>query len=76
MLSRVLAALGVGVWCLLLLLAAVGFIIDRGLADVGIVWIAFLAIGVVAPVLRTKTLAAPYQAQGRRNSSASSMSGV
>jgi DNA-binding CsgD family transcriptional regulator len=51
MLSRVLAALGVGAWCLLLLLAAVGFIIDRGLADVGIVWIAFLGIGVVAPVL-------------------------
>ena len=51
MLSRVLAALGVGVWCLLLFLAAVGFIIDRGLADVGIVWVAFLGIGVVAPVL-------------------------
>lgn len=49
--SRVLAALGVGVWCLLLLFAAVGFIIDRGLADVGIVWVAFLGIGVVAPVL-------------------------
>ena len=51
MLSRVLAALGVGVWCLLLLFAAVGLIIDRGLADVGIVWVAFLGIGVVAPVL-------------------------
>jgi len=51
MLSRVLAALGVGVWCLLLFLAAVAFVIDRGLADVGIVWIAFLSIGVVAPVL-------------------------
>jgi ATP/maltotriose-dependent transcriptional regulator MalT len=51
LLSRVLAALGVGVWCLLLFLAAVGFIIDRGLADVGIVWVAFLGIGVVAPVL-------------------------
>jgi ATP/maltotriose-dependent transcriptional regulator MalT len=51
LLSRVLAALGVGVWCLLLFLAAVAFIIDRGLADVGIVWVAFLGIGVVAPVL-------------------------
>ena len=51
MLSRVLAALGVGVWCLLLMLAAVAFIIDRELADVGIVWIAFLGIGVAAPVL-------------------------
>jgi DNA-binding CsgD family transcriptional regulator len=51
MLSRVLAALGVGVWCLLLFLAAVAFIIDRGLADVGIVWLGFLGIGVVAPVL-------------------------
>jgi ATP/maltotriose-dependent transcriptional regulator MalT len=51
LLSRVLAALGVGVWCLFVFLAAVAFIIDRGLADVGIVWIAFLGIGVVAPVL-------------------------
>ena len=51
MLSRVLAALGVGAWCLFVFLTAVAFIIDRGLADVGIVWIAFLAIGVVAPVL-------------------------
>jgi ATP/maltotriose-dependent transcriptional regulator MalT len=51
MLSRVLAALGVGAWCLLLFLAAVAFIIDRGLADVGIVWLGFLGIGVVAPVL-------------------------
>jgi DNA-binding CsgD family transcriptional regulator len=51
LLSRVLAALGVGAWCLFVFLAAVAFIIDRGLADVGIVWIAFLGIGVVAPVL-------------------------
>jgi len=51
LLSRVLAALGVGAWCLFLFLTAVAFIIDRGLADVGIVWISFLAIGVVAPVL-------------------------
>ena len=56
MLSRVLAALGVGVWCLLLLFAAVGFIIDRGLADVGIVWVAFLGIGVVAPVLLVRQI--------------------
>ena len=51
MLSRVLAALGVGVWCLFVLFASVAFVIDRGLADVGIVWIAVLGIGVVAPVL-------------------------
>jgi DNA-binding NarL/FixJ family response regulator len=51
LLSRVLAALGVGVWCLIVFLAAVGLIIDRGLADVGIVWVAFLSIGVVAPAL-------------------------
>jgi ATP/maltotriose-dependent transcriptional regulator MalT len=51
LLSRVLAALGVGVWCLLVLFASVAFVIDRGLADVGIVWIAVLGIGVVAPVL-------------------------
>jgi DNA-binding CsgD family transcriptional regulator len=51
LLSRVLAALGVGVWCLFVFFAAVAFIIDRGLADVGIVWVAFLGIGVVAPVL-------------------------
>ena len=51
MLSRVLAVLGVGVWCLFVFLAAVAFVIDRGLADVGIVWVAFLGIGVVAPVL-------------------------
>jgi DNA-binding CsgD family transcriptional regulator len=51
LLSRVLAALGVGVWCLFVLFASVAFVIDRGLADVGIVWIAVLGIGVVAPVL-------------------------
>lgn len=51
MLSRILAALGVGVWCLFVLFAAVAFVIDRGLADVGIVWVAVLGIGVVAPVL-------------------------
>ena len=51
MLSRVLAALGVGVWCMFVLFAAVAFVIDRGLADVGIVWVAVLGIGVVAPVL-------------------------
>ncbi len=51
MLSRVLAALGVVVWCIFLLLVSIGLVIDRGLADVGIVWIAVLGIGVVAPVL-------------------------
>ena len=51
MLIRILAALGVGVWCIFILLFSVGFVIDRGLAEVGIVWLAVLGIGVVAPVL-------------------------
>jgi ATP/maltotriose-dependent transcriptional regulator MalT len=51
MLIRVLATLGVGVWCLFILLVSVVFVIDRGLADVGIVWIAILGIGVAAPAL-------------------------
>ena len=51
MLTRVLAVLGVGVWCLFILLVSVVFVIDRGLADVGIVWLAVFGIGVVAPVL-------------------------
>ena len=51
MLTRILAVLGVGVWCLFILLVSVVFVIDRGLADVGIVWIAVFGIGVVAPVL-------------------------
>ena len=51
MLTRILAVLGVGVWCLFLLLVSVVFVIDRGLADVGIVWIAVFGIGVVGPVL-------------------------
>jgi ATP/maltotriose-dependent transcriptional regulator MalT len=51
MLIRILAAIGVGVWCLFLLLVSVVFVIDRGLADVDIVWIALFGIGVVAPVL-------------------------
>jgi len=50
MLSRVLAALGVGVWCLFVLLAAVAFVIDRGLANSPWTWLAVLVIGVVAPV--------------------------
>jgi ATP/maltotriose-dependent transcriptional regulator MalT len=50
-LTRVLAALGVGVWCMFILLVSVVFVIDRGLADVGIVWVAVLGIGVAAPVL-------------------------
>jgi len=49
--SRVLAALGVGVWCLFVLFVSVAFVIDRGLADVGIVWVAVLGIGVVAPAI-------------------------
>ena len=51
MLTRILAVLGVGVWCLFILLVSVVFVIDRGLADVGIVWIAVFGIGVVGPVL-------------------------
>jgi ATP/maltotriose-dependent transcriptional regulator MalT len=51
MLTRVLAVLGVGVWCLFILLLSVGFVIDRGLADVGVVWLAVFGMGVVAPVL-------------------------
>ena len=56
MLSRVLAALGVGAWCLFVLFASVAFVIDRGLADVGIVWVAVLGIGVVAPLLLMRQL--------------------
>ena len=51
MLIRILAVLGVGVWCLFILLISVAFVVDRGLADVGIVWLAVFGIGVVAPVL-------------------------
>jgi ATP/maltotriose-dependent transcriptional regulator MalT len=51
MLTRILAAIGVGVWCIFILLVSVAFVIDRGLADVGMVWAAVLGIGVVAPVL-------------------------
>ncbi len=51
MLTRILAALGVGVWCIFILLVSVAFVIDRGLADVGVVWVAVLGIGVAAPVL-------------------------
>ena len=51
MLTRILAVLGVGVWCIFILLVSVVFVIDRGLANVGIVWVAILGIGVVAPIL-------------------------
>jgi ATP/maltotriose-dependent transcriptional regulator MalT len=50
-LIRILAAIGVGVWCIFILLMSVAFVIDRGLADVGVVWVAVLCIGVAAPVL-------------------------
>jgi ATP/maltotriose-dependent transcriptional regulator MalT len=50
-LTRILAVLGVGVWCSFILLVSVAFVIDRGLADVGIVWVAVLGIGVAAPIL-------------------------
>jgi len=49
--TRVLAALGVGVWCLFVLFVSVVFVVDRGLADVGIVWVAVLGVGVVAPAI-------------------------
>lgn len=49
--ARALAALGVGVWCLFVLFVSVAFVIDRGLADVGIVWVAVLGICVVAPAI-------------------------
>ena len=49
--TRVLAALGVGAWCMFLLFASLAFIIDRGLADVGIAWVGLLGVGVAAPVL-------------------------
>ena len=51
MLIRVLSALGVAMWCVFILLVSVVFVIDRGLADVGIVWVAVLGIGVAAPAL-------------------------
>lgn len=51
MMARGLAVLGVGVWCFFLLFVSLGMIIDRGLADVGIVWVGVLGIGVAAPVL-------------------------
>ena len=68
MLTRVLAVLGVGVWCLFLLLVSVVFVIDRGLADVGIVWIAVFGIGVVGPVLilRQMTQAIAAHEESRR----------
>src|SRR5215204_6358924 len=56
MLTRILAVLGVGVWCLIILLVSVVFVIDRGLADVGIVWLAVFGIGVVGPVLLLRQL--------------------
>ena len=56
MLTRLLAVLGVGVWCLFILLVSVVFVIDRGLADVGIVWIAIFGIGVLGPVLILKQM--------------------
>ena len=43
-------------WCIFILLVSVVFVIDRGLADVGIVWVAVLGIGVVAPLLLMRQL--------------------
>ena len=56
MLTRMLAVLAVGVWCFFILFASVAFVIDRGLADVGMVWLAVFGIGVVAPVLLLRQL--------------------
>jgi DNA-binding CsgD family transcriptional regulator len=68
-LTRVLAMLGVGVWCLFILFVSVAFVIDRGLADVGIVWVAVLGIGVAAPVLlmRQVNRAIAAHEESRRN---------
>ena len=49
--TRLLAVVGVGVWCVFLLFVSLGMIVDRGLADVGIAWAGVLGIGVAAPVL-------------------------
>jgi ATP/maltotriose-dependent transcriptional regulator MalT len=67
-LSRVLAALGVGVWCFFVLFASVGFVIDRGLADSPWAWLGVLSIGVVAPVvlLRQINRAIATHEQNRR----------
>jgi ATP/maltotriose-dependent transcriptional regulator MalT len=51
LLTRILAVIGVGVWCVFILFVSLAFVIDRGLADVGIVWLAIFGLGVVAPVL-------------------------
>jgi ATP/maltotriose-dependent transcriptional regulator MalT len=66
MLTRVLAVLGVGVWCLFILLVSVVFVIDRGLADVGIVWLAVFGIGVVAPVLLLRQINRVIEAPGAK----------
>jgi ATP/maltotriose-dependent transcriptional regulator MalT len=67
-LSRVLAALGVGVWCFFVLFASVGFVIDRGLADSPWAWLGVLGIGVAAPVvlLRQINRAIATHEQNRR----------
>ena len=45
MLTRILAVLGVGIWCLFILFVSVAFVIDRGLADLGVVWLAVFGLG-------------------------------
>ena len=49
--ARVLAVLGVGVWCFFVLFAALGIIIDRGLADVGVAWAGVLGIAIGGPAI-------------------------
>ena len=49
--ARVLAVLGVAAWCFFILLASLGMIVDRGLADVGIVWVGVLGIGIGGPAI-------------------------
>lgn len=51
MLIRALAMLGVGVWCFFVLFAGISFMVDRGLANSSWAWLAFLGIGVVAPIV-------------------------
>jgi len=50
-LSRTLAALGIGLWTFFVLFASLAMVIDRGLANSPWAWLGVLGIGVVAPLL-------------------------
>jgi DNA-binding CsgD family transcriptional regulator len=66
--ARLLAVLGVGVWCFFVLFAALGMVVDRGLADSPWAWIGILSIGVVAPaVLLTQLNRAITSYEDRRS---------